>query len=304
MSTFKDLSVPNVKPGSLEWLGYMSASKIAAVMGHSEYDSYFSLWHRMNGTVAQEPDDDTKRRGHYLEPAIAAWFQDQHPDWAIRETGMWINPACEWQAASPDRLVLTDGESFEGARLLQCKSDAAHEYGEPGSDQVPVGYFDQVQWEMHVTGIHICHLAVITPFLVFAEYVIEYDAEYAAGLVAAAEPFMLSLLAGDKPSIDPMDGHTATYRAVKELHPDIEDEDVVLPDDVALAFLTAREEKTAAEHAEQAARSVIADYMGNAKSCSWGGKKIFGRQVRGSGTPYMVAAKNLPNTTQGEVKAA
>jgi len=302
MSEFKDLSVPNVEPGSAEWLGYMSASKIAAVVGHSEYDSYFSLWHRMNGTIEPEPDDDIKRRGHYLEPAIAAWFADQHPEWEIRETGMWINPECEWQSASPDRIVITG----DGPQLLQIKSDAAHEYGEPGTDQVPIGYFDQVQWEMHVTGIHTCHLAVILPFLIFAEYVIEYDAEYAAALVDAAEPFMLSLLAGKKPSIDPMDGHTATYRAVKELHPDIDDEDVVLPDELATAFLQANETKKAAEQTVQAAKSVIAEYMGNAKSCSWNSKKLFGRQCRNGGTPYMVAAKNLPSitTTEGEVKAA
>lgn len=300
MSTFVDRSVENVKPGSVEWLGYMSASKIAAVMGHSEYDSYFSLWHRMNGSIQPEPEDDVKKRGHYLEPAIAAWFQDQHPDWEIRETGMWINPDCEWQAASPDRIILTP----EGPRLLQCKSDASHEYGEPGTDQIPVGYFDQVQWEMHVTGIHICHLAVISSYLVFEEYVIEYNPEYVAGLVAKAEPFMLSLLAGQKPSIDPMDGHTATYRAVRELHPEIDGSDYELTTEQATAFLAARAAKKEAEELEQAAKSVIADAMGAAKTASWNGAKLFNRQSKGGGTPYLVAAKNLPSIETQGVRAA
>ena len=35
-----------IPPGSDEWRKYMTASKIAAVMGHSPYESRFSLWHR------------------------------------------------------------------------------------------------------------------------------------------------------------------------------------------------------------------------------------------------------------------
>ena len=46
--------VPRLEPGSAAWLQRMSASKIAAVVGLSSYQSRFSLWHRMAGLVEQE----------------------------------------------------------------------------------------------------------------------------------------------------------------------------------------------------------------------------------------------------------
>lgn len=96
---------PRMEPGSPDWLATMSASKIAAVVGLSTYESRFSLWHRMSGLIDPEPDDDEKRRGHYLEPAIARWFADQHPEWVIEPTGTWGHQDRPWQTASPDRLV-------------------------------------------------------------------------------------------------------------------------------------------------------------------------------------------------------
>jgi putative phage-type endonuclease len=291
-AAFVDLSIPEVTPGSPEWFTYMTASKVSAIMKHSTYDSYLSLWLKMHGQIQPEQDTEITRRGHYLEPAVRAWFRDQHPEWHVTETGMWVHPEIPWAAATPDGIVHTP----EGTELFEAKSSTLdHEWGEPLTDQVPPGYYDQAQWQMFVTGARRVRLAVIKSFLEFAEYVIEYDAEYMVIMLAAVTEFMDSLAAGRRPSIDPLDGHTATYQAIKELNPGIIDETVDLDDDIAIAYLQAVTERKAAEYIEQAAKSVIADYAGEARYVYWGNSKMFTRQSRGGGTPYLVASKNLPS---------
>lgn len=291
MSTFVDVSIPEVAPGSEEWFTYMTASKVSAIMKHSTYDSYLSLWLKMAGRIQPQQDTDITRRGHYLEPAVREWFRDQHPDWQVTKTGMWVHPEIEWAASTPDGII----HAPDGTELFEAKSSTLdHEWGEPGTNQVPAGYYDQAQWQMFTTGLRRVRLAVIKSFLEFAEYVIEYDPEYVALMLATVTGFMDSLAKGERPSIDPLDGHTATYEAIKQLNPGIEDETHELGDEDAIRYLKAVTVRKAAESTEQGAKSVIADLAGEAHYIEWGGKKMFTRQSRNGGTPYLVASKNLP----------
>ncbi len=198
----------------------MSASKIAGVVGLSQFESRFSVWCRMSGLLPYESETDIQRRGHYLEPAVAAWFADQMPEVSVSETGTFAHPERDWQIATPDRLVhFPDGH----IELLQCKSCAEDEkWGEEGTDDIPVGYRAQVMWEMDTTGLSTCHVAAILPRLEFRRYVVHYDAEEAAFLRERAEEFMASLARGERPDLD---AHTATYRTIRALHPDIMDYD-------------------------------------------------------------------------------
>lgn len=291
MSTFTDISVPEVEPGSEEWFTYMTASKVSAIMKHSTYDSYLSLWLKMAGRIQPEQDTDITRRGHYLEPAVREWFRDQHPEWQVTKTGMWIHPEIEWAASTPDGIIHTP----DGQELFEAKSSTLdHEWGEPGTDQIPAGYYDQAQWQMFTTQLRRVRLAVIKSYLDFSEYVIEYNPEYVAVMLATVTAFMDTLAKGERPSIDPLDGHTATYQAIKELNPGITDETAYIESDMAIPYLEAVVERKAAEYREQAAKSVIADHAGEARAVEWDGRKLFTRQSRNGGTPYLVASKNLP----------
>jgi putative phage-type endonuclease len=287
--------LPLVEPGSAAWFQRMSASKIATVLGLSPYDSRFSLWHRMAGLVPPEAESDEMRRGHYLEPAIAAWFADQHPGWSITTTGTWVHVDDDRWAATPDRLVTTDeGE----VRLLECKTEGSDEkWGEEGSDEIPVYHRAQVQWQMHVTGLRVCHVGLLTSYLSFRQYVVEHDPEDVARLVPAAEEFMASLPTGPTPRRPSIDGHPATYQAVRELHPEIDGEDAEIGRPLAEKFCGARHALKAAELAEREARSELADAMGSAKRALFDGDVIATRASKQGGTPYITAARKLPTLT-------
>ncbi len=287
--------LPMIQPGSAEWMTRMSASKVAAVLGLSPYESTFSLWHRMAGLAPREPENDQMRRGHYLEPACAQWFADQHPTWSVTTTGTWVYIDDDRWAASPDRLVTTDtGE----ARLVECKTEGDDEHwGTPGTDEIPVHHRAQGQWQMHVTGLRVCHFAVLSKYLEFREYVVPYDPADVAALVKAADDFMEALPGGARTRRPPIDSHSATYQVVRDLHPDIDGEDFEVPRPLAVKFCGSRHALKAAEAAEQEARSELADAMGSARRALFDGDVIATRAAKQGGTPYLTAAKRLPDLT-------
>lgn len=299
-ATFTDRSTTGYRPGSEAWMRYVTASKIAAIMGHSTYDSWFSLWHRMNGSMEVDPGDVTTQRGTYLEPAILAWFNDQHPEWTLKRTGFWVHETIPWAGASPDGIVVTDDGT---AAVVEAKSSGlSYEWGEPGTDQIPLGHYDQVQWQMFVTGLRRAYVPMIGAGLAFAEYVVEYNADHVGAMIARATEFMASLTSGMKPSIDPLDGHLMTYRAIQELNPGIEDYDQPIGDELAQEFLTANEVVKNATTRLQAAKNRVAEQAGQAHHVVWINgdttHTLFTRQSKGGGTPYLVTARGLPPVQQ------
>lgn len=264
------------KPGSAEWLRYMTASKIAAVVGTSPYESRFSLWHRMAGNVPPQEQNAAMTYGHYLEPVLLRWFADQHPELPVAP-GRWVERD-GWAGATPDGI--TEG-------LVQCKTSRLSWEWEQG---VPPGYYDQCQWEMWVTGERVCYL-VADIAMEFREFVVERDDDRIAYLVAEARAFMDSLAAGEAPALD---GSMETYLTVRQLHPEIDPEDAEIPERLAVHWLDARESLAMWTETERRLKSEIGEAMGNARRATWNGHVLFTRQSKNGGTPYMVAGRNLP----------
>ncbi len=309
---YVDESVPGAAPGSEEWMQYLTASKIGALMGHSNYDSWFSMWHRMKGNILPDPDDsDEAKRGHYLEPSIAAWLADR-PELEGHDlvpTGMWVAKDQPRYGATPDRLAIPTLDAQKlGAKLalVECKSSNKDwEWGTEGTEEIPLEYYDQTIWQLRCVRTHYpevegVHVGVITNGLNFRYYYVPWDADYAEVLERRAGEFMAALDAGESPSIDPMDGHTQTYVAIKKMHPDIEPRSVQLERDKVIRFLDLNERRKALDYELQASRNVIAGDVGSAASGWWNNYKIFNRQSKQGGTPYLVVGRNLPPSTATE----
>lgn len=293
-ATSTGVLIGELTPGSPEWLRCMTASKVAAVLGLSPWESRFSLWHRMAGLIDAEAETDLHRRGHYLEPAVAAWFADQHPEYQLGNAATWAHRDRLWQVATPDRtLHLT--HAVAPAAVLECKTAANdEEWGEPGSDDIPVGYRAQVMWQMDVLGVPVAHVAVLTSWLEFAEYVVAYDPGEAALIRGECERFMASLPGGSAEQRPDLDEHSATYVAVRQLHPDIDGGDVDLPEPLADRYCRARAASAAADAEKAAVTTAVADAMGNAKRARAAGITVATRQAKAGGTPYLVAGRKLP----------
>lgn len=287
--TLTGISIEPLAPGGPEWLTKMSASKVAAVLGLSPYDSRFSLWHRMNGSVDPDPQTDEQARGHYLEPAIAHWFQDQHPEWDVRPGGCWQHRDLDWYTASPDRLVHVSDTEIVG---LELKTDAGdEEWGEPGTDQIPVNIRAQIMSQMDVVGTRRTYIAMLTSYLEFRQYVIDFAPTEAEFIRDESAEFLRTIKAGERPNIDE---HTETYQTIRKLHPQIDGLDVDLDHELVRDYCLSRQALDAAKADAQYQTSRVADAVGSARRGRYLDQTIVTRQSRGDGNPYLVVGRSLP----------
>jgi len=265
----------------------MTASKVASVLGLSPWESRFSTWHKMAGYAPPQAENNEMRRGHYLEPAICQWFGDQHPELYLSETGMWVSTSDPIAAATPDRLIYpAGGRHVIGA--LEVKTASSDEgWGPTGSDEIPVYYRTQVMWQMYVLGLPSVHVAVLTSYLEFSEYLVARDDSEIAFIRAKVAEFMASLANDERPDID---AHSSTLTVIREMHPDINGEDVEIDPDLAEQYRRARAEAIAAKAQETAMTATVLDAIGDGKRAVVGADRIAMRVIgRGSNPPYLKA---------------
>lgn len=176
---------------------YIGSSDIAAVLGISPYCSPVELYLRKRGEADEQSDNPVLRRGRRLEPYVADMYAD--------ETGRILMPAVPvigiepWMRASPDRY---SDSITDGLRVLEIKTAnpfTRRDWGDAGTDQVPVYYTAQVQWQLMVTGYAKADLAALIGLDDFRVYTIEADAEIQRSMLERAREFWARVQEGRPP---------------------------------------------------------------------------------------------------------
>lgn len=281
-------------PGSPEWRGMVSASKVPAILGLSRYTSQFRTWHEMAGNL--QPADinaDTYAWGHIAERSIAAWWKHQNPGWQLNRPARGKTEIAYRDTALPfDNVATIDRRAYnrnnahaDRFHIVECKTARTlDDWGRPGDeDSIPADYFAQVQFQMGVSGIKtasVCVLSFGQPEI----HHVEFDPAIFRGMIHRIEKWCESLRGGTPPELD---SSVATYEAVRGLHPDIEKGERVEIDhatavDLAIAVQREKDAKAAA----RLAKSTAADLMGNAQYLYAGETKIATR-VATKSTPYV-----------------
>lgn len=264
-----------VEVGSPEWSRRVTASKAAAILGLSPWESPYSLWMQMAGRD-ERPQTDQMRRGTYLESGILAWWRDQHPDLTDYREQVWHEHG-DWAGATPDVDAVEGGDHI----IADAKSAARmDEWGDPGTDEIPDYYLASTYFQLAVTGARRCHIAVLGTYLEFAEYVVEADEAYQRDILAVCRRFHGSLTSDEPPELD---DHKATYNTVRRLNPTLEKGSTVEVGEVGLSWLEA---KANAEHwadVERGLKSRLLDLQGKAQYATAGGIPVARRQASGKG---------------------
>lgn len=283
--------------GSPEWhqarAGKMSGSRIAAACGISPHESPYSLWQRMAGYIGEPEQTEAMYWGTVIEPAIIDRFAREHPELRVhRKPGTWLNNDRPWQLANPDALI-SPGPRRRITEVFEAKTARYDDdWGERGTDQIPIHYLAQVYWYLDTLGVRFCRIGALFTGSDYREYLVEYDAGAAADLRAIALPFLESLTADEPPDVD---GHPATLRALKELHPLITTEAVDIPDDLGFALVRAKARLVAPTAAMNEAKARLVAFMGNAHTAYWDGIKIADRRAKSlTSTPYVQLAGSIP----------
>ena len=245
----------------------IAASEVAAVLGISPWVSRFDLWWLKRTGEDSQPENRAMKRGRRYEALILEDFADEHPEFVVMPSVTVRSVERPWQIATPDGLAYEAGYAYadpdddsEPIAVIEAKTGQRRDWGEPGTDDIPVHYRAQVMWQMDILGVNVAYLPVLFGDQ-FAEYVVEYNEAEAKILREEAELFLASVREDRMPDVD---SHTATLRRLKRLHPDLTDEEAVIPEYVWRQYATARRLKKAAEDRMRLAEARVRHIAGPA----------------------------------------
>lgn len=264
----------------------ISASEIPAVLGLSPWVSAFDLWWLKRTGEDSQPENRDMRRGHRYEALILEDFAEDHPDLHVTKVGLCVNNERTWQSCTPDGLAY-EADSYRNSyrlelnppdpvAVVEAKSGANRsEWGEPGTDDIPVYYRAQVLWQMDCLGLRVAYVPVVFGFD-FREYVVEYHEADVLLLRAEAEKFLASVRDGAEPDLD---ASTATARRLKRLHPSVVDGEVEVPATLVAQWRLADRLEKAAAARKRLAENRIRHALGDYRVVTVDGVKAFTRSV-------------------------
>ena len=280
--------------GSEQWhaarANGIGGSEIAAVLGLSPYESRFSLWHRKKGLIAPVEENDVMYWGTALEPVICDEFSKRHPEWLLHCAPTYAAAGRPWHIANPDRLLFHTGDDGdEPAELLEAKTARDDSgWGEEGTGEIPVYYRAQCLHYLDALGLTRCHVAVLISGSDYREYVVDYDPADALFQRQAGAEFMRSLAADERP---PIDGHDATYQAIRELPDGLDDVDVEIETALRDRFHAAQDAAWAAEDELTACKGELLDAIGTGRRAVCERERIATRTVRDGKTYQLLPAR-------------
>lgn len=284
------------EPGSDAWhaarANGIGGSEIAAVMGLSPHESRFSLWHRKKGLISPVDESPQMYWGKKHEPTICDEFAKLHPELDVRPSPTYASADHPAEIANPDRLIL-DSE-WRTVAIVEAKTARDDEggWGEEGTDQIPVHYRAQCLWYLMVLGVPVCHVAVLIGLSDYREYVVKYDPVDALKMRQAAAEFMRTLADDERPDID---GHSATYQAIREIPEGLDPIDVEIPTLLRDRFYAAQDAAWLAEDELTACKSELLDAIGTGQRAVCEGQRIATRTVRNGSTYSLMPARTRRN---------
>lgn len=157
----------------------VGGSDVAPICGLSPWGTALDVYNEKLELVPEKDETEAMHFGNVLEDVIAKEFARRTGVKVQRRNSMFRHPHHPELIANIDRRVV--GENA----ILECKTSnafAKDEWGECGTDHVPIQYLTQCQHYMHVTGLKRCFLAVLIGGSDFRWYNIPYQERLAKAL--------------------------------------------------------------------------------------------------------------------------
>lgn len=168
-----------LEQGTKEWLDWringITATEASAALGVSKWATPLTVY---KGKLDPKPHEKSKYEewGNLLEDVIKfKKFAKEHPEFEVRQGSCYED---DWRKCSLDGELYKDGKCVA---ILEIKTGRSFKGWYP----VPDYYFAQVQWQMHVTGIHKVYFAVLLNGCEYFEREVDYDPHYCEELEAA-----------------------------------------------------------------------------------------------------------------------
>jgi len=277
-----------VHPGSPEHGRYVTASKVASILGVSRFQSAWSLWQHMRGNVPPKPDAPTPEVflvGHAYELALAELWRLKNPAWRLSPGEVQYVTDLGFPA-----MATVDRRASKGRarKIVEMKTARdLSEFGDPEkTGEVPADYAAQLTFQMMVSGVHDAELIVIGPFFQSIIYRIDFDEKVANWINQECRYFYDSLKRDTPP---PLDDSVSTYYTAKAMHPDITlDLERVLPEQLAVDLQQAVAASKEAEAHARGLKSKVLDLMGDAQHGTANGERVVTRRPGARGSVNLI----------------
>jgi len=161
------------------------------------------------GRQTKKLDSLPLRFGSFAEEFVASEYSRSTGFELIHDESIYIHPEHAFMSAHMDRFVLEGGAASSTSsstsaptRILECKTAnpfSSGDWGEVGSDEVPLSYLCQSIWYMAITNINNVDLAVLFGNSDFRIYEIERDLELESTILQKANLFWSEYVAKDTP---------------------------------------------------------------------------------------------------------
>lgn len=288
-------------PDRAAWLAQrrtgIGGSDIAAILGLSPYKTQVELWLDKTGrAIEAEPDADAAERMHWgnmLEDVVAREYAARREVRIQRINTMLRHPNYRAAIANLDRAVVVEGsrarwDEFAGAvrgaqSVLEVKTAHAlaaqsPDWGEAGTDEVPMHYWTQVQWYLGVSGLPFGELAVLFGGQQMRIYRIEAHADTHRDMLERAQSWWDRHVDGDLPP-EPTtedDARALWTKAKPGAEVSVSPEVAQAVDELKAIKAQIGNEKTEGtlEYRIKKLRDVICSSFGEAEAISFGGQKL------------------------------
>ena len=186
---------------SLDRSKYLGGSDIGAILGLSRFRSPLEVWMEKTGTEVKPLDSLPLRFGSFAESFVASEYSRSTGFDLIHDESIYVHPEYSFMSAHIDRFVL-EGGACAPTRILECKTAnpfSLGDWGEVGSDEVPLTYLCQCLWYMAITDLNRIDLAVLFGNSDFRIYEINRDLELESTILQKASFFWNEYVLKDVP---------------------------------------------------------------------------------------------------------
>jgi len=170
---------------------YIGGSDIGAILGLSRFKTPLEVWMEKTGRETKKTDSLPLRFGSFAEAFVASEYSRATGFDLLHDESIYIHPQHSYMSAHIDRFIV-QGSTSSPTRILECKTAnpfSSGDWGEIGSDEVPMSYLCQCIWYMAITGIDKTDLAVLFGNSDFRIYEIARDPALEALVIAKASTF-------------------------------------------------------------------------------------------------------------------
>jgi putative phage-type endonuclease len=236
----------------------LGASEALAYCGKDPRCSRLQLYLRKVGEAGENPGEDPRQQwGHRLEPVVR--------DWLAEELGVDIIPSPPRMTSSayPFLFAHLDGDIPSLQAVAEIKTSdrfLAQDFGEVGTDDVPIRYVLQCHHQMIVTGYRRAHLAALIGGNDARRYVIDYDDQLATSLIARAHNFWTHVESRQPPEVVTLHDADKRWPISKDIETVCDVETVVALE----RLVNLRGQIKALETDAEVSELVVKKFMGNA----------------------------------------